>query len=150
MTSRPASPPTIVPIPHYAPVRPVQNFSRPMTSTVTPPPRSTRTSSKRIMPTSSRLPTLYEASIGSTESLNSVHSEETVQDDRDADSYSIAPSTVAPSELSAHWHDSPRERLGLGGRLRMNAELPWESQGEVPGKLKKYRLSMFGKVTPRA
>jgi hypothetical protein len=71
-----------------------------------------------------------------------------VQDD--ADAQSIAPSTIAPSVMSARWHDSPRERLGLGGRLRMDAALPWaDSSGDVPGK-KKYRLSMFGKVTPRA
>lgn len=68
----------------------------------------------------------------------------------DDDSYSIAPSTVAPSVLSAHWHDSPRERLGLGGRLRMNDVLPWESQRESQDKPKKHRLSIFGKVTPRA
>lgn len=95
----------------------------------------------------SGLPTLYEASLASNDSADS---DETIRDDKDADTYSVAPSTVAPSELSAHWHDSPRERLGLGGRLRMNAALPWEGQGEEPGKLKKYRLSIFGKVTPQA
>jgi hypothetical protein len=147
----PAAPTATPHVPHYAPTRPVQNFSRPMSSpTITPSPRSIRSASYRTTPIGSALPTLYEASMASTDSVHSAGSDETVQDDRDADSYSIAPSTVAPSELSAHWHDSPRERLGLGGRLRMNAETPWEGQGEEPGKLKKYRLSMFGKVTPRA
>jgi hypothetical protein len=95
----------------------------------------------------SGLPTLYEASLASNDSGDS---DETVQDDQDDDSYSVTPSTIAPSELSAHWHESPRERLGLGGRLRMDAALPWEGQGDEPGKLKKYRLSIFGKVTPQA
>lgn len=142
------SPPSI---PRYTSARPVQNFSRPMPSNVNPlPPRSIRIPSYRSMPIGSALPTLYEASLASTDSIHSADSDETVQDDKDTDSHSIAPSTVAPSELSAHWHDSPRERLGLGGHLRMDAELPWEGQREEPGKLKRYRLSMFGKATPRA
>ena len=91
--------------------------------------------------------------MASTDSVHSAESDETIQDNGDAETRSIAPSvapsTIAPSVLSAHWHDSPRERLGLGGRLRMNAELPWEGQAEESGK-KKYRLSLFGKVTPRA
>ncbi|KAH4844656.1 hypothetical protein HBI51_204510 [Parastagonospora nodorum] len=152
--TQPATPPSV---PHYAPSRPVQNFSRPMSShfNTTPPP-AIQAPSYRTTPTGPALPTLYETSLASTQSLNmaesihSVDSDETVQYERDTDTYSIAPSTVAPSVLSAHWHDSPRERLGLGGRLRMNAQTPWESQGEEPGKLKKYRLSMFGKAAPRA
>jgi hypothetical protein len=146
------SPVTTPPVPHYAPPRPVQNFSRPMSShPVSSSARSSRVPSYRTTPISSGLPTLYEASLASTESDGNL-SDETVQDHDDTDAQSIAPSTIAPSELSAHWRDSPRERLGLGGRLRMNADLPWEvqGQGESPGKLKKYRLSMFGKVTPRA
>jgi hypothetical protein len=144
-TSKADSPMASPPIAHYAPARPIQNFSRPMSSHgVSPPTRPISTSSYRTTPRTSGLPTLYEASLASTES------EETEQDERDEDSYSIAPSTVAPSILSAHWHDSPRERLGLGGRLRMNDPLPWEAQRDPPGKLKKYRLSMFGKATPRA
>ncbi|KAH7076770.1 hypothetical protein BKA63DRAFT_289523 [Paraphoma chrysanthemicola] len=140
-----ASPTASPAIAHYAPSRPVQNFSRPISSHGNPPPaRPISTSSYRTTPRTSGLPTLYEASLASTES------DETVQDDRDDDSYSIAPSTVAPSVLSAHWHDSPRERLGLGGRLRMNDPSPWEAHRAPPGKLKKYRLSMFGKATPRA
>jgi hypothetical protein len=145
------SPATTPSVPHYAPTRPVQNFSRPMSfHTTSPPARSSKSPSYRTTPVSSGLPTLYEASLASIESDGNL-SDETVQDHDDTDAQSIAPSTIAPSELSAHWRDSPRERLGLGGRLRMNAELPWEvqGQGESPGKLKKYRLSMFGKVTPR-
>ncbi|KAF2035955.1 hypothetical protein EK21DRAFT_53554 [Setomelanomma holmii] len=144
-TPKTDSPMASPPIAHYQPTRPVLNFSRPISSHGTPPPaRPFSTSSYRTTPRTSGLPTLYEASLASTES------DETVQDERDVDSYSIAPSTIAPSVLSAHWHDSPRERLGLGGRLRMNDPLPWESQREPPGKLKKFRLSMLGKPTPQA
>ncbi|KAH7086960.1 hypothetical protein FB567DRAFT_56039 [Paraphoma chrysanthemicola] len=154
MASPMASPMSSPAIAHYAPSRPVQNFSRPISSHGNPPPaRPISTSSYRTTPRTSGLPTLYEASLASTESDETVQDERddaTVQGDGDDDSYSIAPSTIAPSVLSAHWLDSPRERLGLGGRLRMNDPLPWEAQREPPGKLKKYRLSMFGKATPRA
>jgi hypothetical protein len=139
------SPMTTPPLSHYAPARPVHNFSRPISlGDLSAPPRSKRTVSYRRTPISSGLPTLYEASV------TSLHSDEKVQDDAHAETRSIAPSTVAPSIMSAHWHDSPRERLGLGGRIRMDAATPWEGSGDSPSKLKRYRLSMFGKVTPRA
>jgi hypothetical protein len=144
-TPKAGSPMTTPPLSHYAPTRPVQNFSRPISlGDLSQPTRSTRTPSYRTAPMSSGLPTLYEASVTSTES------DETIQDDADVETQSIAPSTVTPSVLSAHWLESPRERLGLGGRLRMDAALPWEGSGNPPAKLKKYRLSMFGKATPRA
>ncbi|OAL07156.1 hypothetical protein IQ06DRAFT_288920 [Phaeosphaeriaceae sp. SRC1lsM3a] len=123
---------TIPSVPHYAPTRPVQNFSRPISSPPTSPARSTRSASYRKTPISSALPTLYEASLASTNSDSDSDSDHTVQDYDDSDARSIAPSTIAPSVLSAHWHDSPRERLGLGGRLRMDANTPWESQGDAP------------------
>jgi hypothetical protein len=151
-----AGPPMTTPhVAHYAPTRPVQNFSRPTRPiqlgdlTSITPSRPARTTAYRSTPISSGLPTLYEASVNSTESDDS---DETVQDHANDDAQSIAPSTVAPSIMSARWHDSPRERLGLGGRLRMDAALPWgEGSGDPPGKQKKsFRLSVFGKVTPRA
>jgi hypothetical protein len=85
---------------------------------------------------------LYEASLASTDDF---------QNDRDDDddSYSIAPSTIAPSELSMHWYESPRERLGLGRRLQINDVSPWEEQREASGKPKKSRLSMFQKAVSR-
>ncbi|KAH6878792.1 hypothetical protein BKA58DRAFT_453031 [Alternaria rosae] len=111
-------------IPHYAPQRPVQNFSRPM-ATKGPPPvqRSTHTPHYRRTPSAPVLPTLYEASLASTDDLR-----EDRDDDDDDDSYSIAPSTIAPSELSKHWYESPRERLGLGRRLQINDVSPWDEQ----------------------
>ncbi|KAL5116278.1 hypothetical protein ACEQ8H_005836 [Pleosporales sp. CAS-2024a] len=134
-----------------SPRRIVLNFNRPMSpSPNSSPGRPKRTSSYRIAQMGSALPTLYESSLASSESLLSADSDETVQHGKDTDAYSIAPSTVAPTMLSAHWHDSPRERLGLGGHLRMSAESPWESQGDEPGKPKRYRLSMFGRVASRA
>ncbi|KAF2850664.1 hypothetical protein T440DRAFT_489502 [Plenodomus tracheiphilus IPT5] len=117
-------------IPHYAPSRPIQNFSRPTSSSGFRPPnfRSLSMSSYRRAPSASALPTLYEVSLASsTESLGTVRDNR----DRDGDTYSIAPSTIAPSELSKHWYESPRERLGLGGRLKMNDVSPWDSQGET-------------------
>lgn len=123
------------PVSYYVPPRPVQNFSRPIaTNNYTPSPP--RPATYRSAPSTSALPTLYEASLAS-----SAESLATVQNDNDSES--IAPSTIAPSELSGHWYESPRERLGLGGRLRMNDVLPWENPG-APGKPKKTRLSMFG------
>jgi hypothetical protein len=138
------------PIPHYAPTRSVHNFSRPMSAS--PNARSPRVVSMpayRTTPIGSGLPTLYEAS------LNSNAADETAQDDgceddENDDAYSIAPSTLAPSVMSARWLDSPRERLGLGGRLRMNEMSPWEGRKEQSGEPKKKRLSLFGKVTTRA
>lgn len=148
--SSPATPP---PIPHYAPTRPVQNFSRPISSPASSPvspARSTRSISYRTTPVNSALPTLYEASLASNDPDSDSDSDHTVQDHDDGDAHSIAPSTVAPSVLSSHWHDSPRERLGLGGRLRMDADMPWEGQRDAPGKPKKQRFSFLGKVTPKA
>ncbi|UPX11587.1 uncharacterized protein EKO05_0002184 [Ascochyta rabiei] len=113
------------PVPHYSPSRPVHNFSRPM-----PPPSSTKffqpaplaPSSLRSKAMSSGLPTLYENSIASTESL------ETIRDDGDTRSIapSFTPSSIAPSELSEHWHQSSRDRLGLGGQMRKSDVLPWK------------------------
>ncbi|KAJ9669243.1 hypothetical protein H2201_000595 [Coniosporium apollinis] len=37
-------------------------------------------------------------------------------------------SSVAPSVLSARWFQSPKERLGLGGRIKKPESLPWEEQ----------------------
>lgn len=130
-------------IPHYAPQRPVQNFSRPM-ATRGPPPvqRSAHMPHYRRTPSAPALPTLYEASLASTDDLREDR-------DDDDDSYSIAPSTIAPSELSKHWYESPRERLGLGRRLQINDVSPWDEQREAAGKPKKSRLSMFGKAVSR-
>lgn len=63
---------------------------------------------------------------------------------------SVAPS-VAPSEMSVQWFRSPRERLGLGGRIKKSNALPWENDsdsgefGPSSSKKKKGRLSMFVK-----
>ncbi|KAK6440472.1 hypothetical protein LTR95_003296 [Oleoguttula sp. CCFEE 5521] len=43
---------------------------------------------------------------------------------------SIAPSTV-PSVMSAQWHMPPKQRLGLGGVVRMGEVMPWEIEGEL-------------------
>ena len=127
---------------HYAPARGIQNFSRPMG----PPPvqRFAHIPPYRRTPSVPTLPTLYEASMASTEDLA-----EDSEDDYNDDSYSIAPSTIAPSELSKHWYKSPRERLGLGRRLQINDVLPWDEPKETTGKPKKSRLSMFQRVVAR-
>jgi hypothetical protein len=145
------------PVPHYSPSRPVLNFSRPMVPT-TPtkpanffqpaPPPPVAPSSLRSRAMSSGLPTLYENSIASTESL------ETVRDDSDARSIapSFTPSSIAPSELSEHWHQSPRDRLGLGGSMRKSDVLPWsKTMEESPGKPKnRHRLSLLMKGALRS
>lgn len=148
--TRSAFPPTVE---HYAPPRPMQNFSRPMAPRKSAPslPHSMR--SYRTTPVSSALPTLYEASLASTESLATVRDDREdaeARDEDDDDVQSIAPSTIAPSVLSTHWYESPRERLGLGGRLRMSNDIsPWDNGGPL-GKPKKNRLSLFGLGTSKA
>ena len=50
---------------------------------------------------------------------------------------SVAPS-LAPSAMSAQWNMSPKERLGLGGKVMRKSEvLPWETQQPPmpPGKV---------------
>jgi hypothetical protein len=48
------------------------------------------------------------------------------------DAASIAASSVAPSTMSAQWYRTPRERLGLGGRISTRGEAaPWEQGGDV-------------------
>jgi hypothetical protein len=95
----------------------------------------------RRTPSAPALPTLYEASLASTDDAE--------EHDEDDDSYSIAPSTIAPSELSKHWYESPRERLGLGRRLQINDISPWDEQRGAAGKPKKSRLSMFGRTVSK-
>ncbi|KAF2253046.1 hypothetical protein BU26DRAFT_528361 [Trematosphaeria pertusa] len=115
--------------------KPPMNFSRP------------RHSPHAHKPAVSALPTLYEASIASTDTITDL-SDLSKTATEDSDAASIAPSvapSVTPSEMSASWYKSPRERLGLGGRIRKNDVLPWESQEEPPGKPKKGRLSVFHK-----
>jgi len=131
--------------PHYAPAPPVHNFSRPMSwsGPKSQKIRSLSKSSYRRRPSASALPTVYEASLASsTESLGPLR--ENGHGHVDEDANSIAPSKIPSSERFIPWHESPRERLGLGGRLKMNDDLsPWDSQGETRGKLKKSRLSTF-------
>ncbi|KAK3722157.1 hypothetical protein LTR37_002590 [Vermiconidia calcicola] len=43
---------------------------------------------------------------------------------------SITPS-VAPSYMSEQWHMSPKQRLGLGGRVRKGDVLPWETAEDL-------------------
>lgn len=96
---------------------------------------------------SSGLPTLYENSIASTESLD------TIRDESDAQSIapSVTPSSIAPSELSEHWHQSSRDRLGLGGQVRRGDALPWTAAEENVGKPKnRHRLSLLMKGALRS
>lgn len=129
-------------VPHYVPAQSIHSFGR---SRVPSGARShnNRTlsmTSYRRTPSSSALPTVYEASLtSSTESLGTNNRHIKV----DEDVHSIAPSAIASPELPFHWSESPRERLGLGGRLKMNDVSPWDGQAKTQGKLKKSRLSTF-------
>ncbi|KAF3001281.1 hypothetical protein E8E13_004317 [Curvularia kusanoi] len=124
----PSSVPDKMPaVSHYSPSRPVQNFSRPMAPATSKlpsffqpaPPPPVASSSLRSRALSSSLPTLYENSIASTESFD------TIRDDNVSIAPSVTPSSIAPSELSEHWHQSSRDRLGLGGQVRRSDVLPW-------------------------
>ncbi|KAF2467537.1 uncharacterized protein BDR25DRAFT_63471 [Lindgomyces ingoldianus] len=103
------------------------NFSRPLSIQV--PQIAADVSSLLAIttrPISSELPTVYEAS-SSNDTIAPLANHDGPP--KDSDVISIAPS-VTPSEMSASWYRSPRERLGLGGRIRKNDVLPWESHGE--------------------
>jgi len=137
-----SSPPPI----QTSPKRPVPNFSRPVLSPPKAPTQSnTPTSSYRSSRSNSILPTVYESSSAGADADETPQESEDDADDDDA--YSIAPSTIAPSIMSAQWHNSPRERLGLGGRLSINEVSPWDTAKDTPGKPKKHRLSMVFKGT---
>ena len=49
--------------------------------------------------------------------------------------------SVAPSELSERWRMSPKERLGLGSKLRKSEGLPWEDEDAAPAEGSRGRLS---------
>jgi hypothetical protein len=49
--------------------------------------------------------------------------------------------SVAPSELSEQWRMSPKERLGLGSKLRKSEFLPWEADNDLPDDSGRGRLS---------
>lgn len=126
--------------------KPSPNFSRPRQS-----PHFAAHKSVAIKPA---LPTLYEASIASTDAdtiMDAYELKKEASEDSDTDSIasSIAPSVApsfTPSEMSASWYRSSRERLGLGGQIRKNDVFPWDSRVDQPGK-KKNRLSMFSRYS---
>ncbi|PVH98572.1 hypothetical protein DM02DRAFT_42701 [Periconia macrospinosa] len=98
------------------------------------------------------LPTLYEASVASTETITDVMDDRESSTRRSFDSMSIAESaadSIAPSEMSESWYRTSKDRLGLGGRIiRKDGVLPWENDEQaVSGKPKKGRLSVFSKFS---
>ncbi|KAF2498603.1 hypothetical protein BU16DRAFT_300122 [Lophium mytilinum] len=135
------------------------NFSRPLSYQ---PPLETKipsrpSSARTILPTSSLdTPTILEATTTDEAVVNLAplnqnnHFRQYSMDDTASIAGSVAASSIAPSEMSARWFQSPRERLGLGGRIRKNDALPWEmGLGERDAADKKNskrnRLSLFGK-----
>jgi hypothetical protein len=50
---------------------------------------------------------------------------------RSGSQVSLAPS-IAPSTMSERWYLSPKERLGLGSRVRKSEVLPWEIAENTP------------------
>ncbi|KAH7124085.1 hypothetical protein B0J11DRAFT_436348 [Dendryphion nanum] len=130
-----------------------KNFSRPLSNPNSQPPTSSPSSYARpaLRNSVSRLPTLYEASITSVDT-NATITETTIDtttmetDTTDiADTFyrSASIDSFTPSEMSASWYRSPRERLGLGGRVRKTDVLPWElDEPPQQGKRKKNPLAM--------
>ncbi|KAL5421744.1 hypothetical protein PMIN04_005262 [Paraphaeosphaeria minitans] len=132
-------------VPHYVPPgNPPANFSRPRPCrTYSNPPRAS-TYLHHHKFSSPALPTLYEASIASTDDTDAASDTTEVGRTRTREStdsaesfsaHSIAPSTApsvatsfTPSVMSASWYRSSRERLGLGGRIRKSDVLPWEQK----------------------
>ncbi|KAL5379447.1 hypothetical protein DPSP01_008512 [Paraphaeosphaeria sporulosa] len=158
----PVQPIQPTPAPHYVPSgKPSANFSRPRPNqTYSNPPRAS-TYPHHHKFTSPALPTLYEASIASTDDTDAASDTTEIGRTRTRDStdsaesfsaHSIAPSTApsvatsfTPSVMSASWYRSSRERLGLGGRIRKSDVLPWEQTDTDRGKPKKSRLSVFSR-----
>ncbi|KAF2806770.1 uncharacterized protein BDZ99DRAFT_500839 [Mytilinidion resinicola] len=135
------------------------NFSRPLSYQ---PPLETKvpsrpSSARTILPTSSLdTPTILEATttdeavVNVAPSNRNNHFRQYSIDDTASIADSVAASSIAPSEMSARWFQSPRERLGLGGRIKKNDVLPWEmGLGERDAadrkNSKRNRLSLFGK-----
>ncbi|KAF2013142.1 hypothetical protein BU24DRAFT_231180 [Aaosphaeria arxii CBS 175.79] len=130
------------------------NFSRPLSTQLATPPTNHVSTPSTTTPRSgvTRLPTLYEASIASTaESINTVVDAADASFPRpsiaDSDTSSIAASvdSTTPSEMSASWYQSPRERLGLGSHIRKNNPLPWDQGGLNQSKRRRNPLSMVFK-----
>ncbi|TKA58167.1 hypothetical protein B0A49_12837 [Cryomyces minteri] len=118
---------------------------------------SSHPASASMLSTSTR-PSTAQSVISFSPVRNTVH----IGADSGFDTASIAESH-APSEMSAQWYRSPRERLGLGGRINRKDALPWESAsaadssssrrdrnstpapGAADKKTKQHRRSLFGK-----
>jgi hypothetical protein len=65
---------------------------------------------------------------------------------RSGSQVSLAPS-YAPSVMGEYWQMTPKERLGLGSRVRKSEVLPWETTEDLPqepemAEGKKKRLSL--------
>jgi len=58
---------------------------------------------------------------------------------------SMAPS-IAPSTMSASWRMSPRERLGLGSRIRKGDVLPWETVEDMQDNAEAMTVNIGSKV----
>lgn len=144
--SHPATP-TITnfsrPLSYQPPVKPLTS-SRPSNAVTTLHPASLET------PTISEGSTTKHAAVDFSPARKDMHLRNISRGDTISIAGSVAPS-VAPSEMSVQWFRSPRERLGLGGRIKKSNALPWENDsdgGEFGSSLsrkKKGRLSMFVK-----
>ncbi|KAF2869403.1 hypothetical protein BDV95DRAFT_596411 [Massariosphaeria phaeospora] len=119
-----------------------KNFSRPISR----PLRTMHGPRGPYRPDLAALPVLYEASICSSLDTGVDTQDPSSRTGDDSDDVSRRRS-LTPTETSATAYESPRERLGLGSRIRKNdMPMPWESQQELPGKLKKGRRSLFGRT----
>ena len=137
----------------------ITNFSRPLSyqppikPLASPRPSNAVTT---LRPASLETPTIPEGSTTEHAAVNflparkDMHLRNISKGDTISIAGSVAPS-VAPSEMSVQWFRSPRERLGLGGRIKKSNALPWENDsdggefGSSLSKKKKGRLSMFVK-----
>lgn len=152
----PVQPIQPAPVPHHVPTgNPAANFSRPRPNQSFAYPHHHKLGSPA-------LPTLYEASIASTDDMDAAsdtteigrtHTRGSTDSDGSFSAHSIAPSTAPSvatsftlSVMSASWYRSSRERLGLGGQIRKSDALPWaQTETEHRGKPKKSRMSVFSR-----
>lgn len=109
-------------------------------------------------PRASRTGTPYGGTPRSRSRTNTLHPPEAALERDFADDSMSMAGSVAPSVMSAQWHRTPRERLGLGTRVSRAEILPWEMgapedegppvppKPKTPPKSKKF--SMFPSRVP--
>lgn len=88
--------------------------------------KGSRTSARRPSTSASTTPTptatALAAHAGGPHAADAEADDDDEVDGADDDAETVS---LAPSEMSLQWFQSPRERLGLGGRVSRSGAVPW-------------------------